>query len=197
MISWDVMGYHGISWEIMGFHGISLDIMGYHGISCDFLGLSSPFVIFQLFGKVFAFPIFWGLSSPNCLRFVMNVFVFPFFLWAVQPRLYRFWCLLVCVLQIFFGCPAHSSPKLLEGISSLQILEGLFPKKSWREYPNDCLRLFNIFFFKVMQISGFFQNERVSTNRAVYHDRFVVVFVFRVVGAGLQNGGPYIAQRSG
>ena len=70
MISWDVMGYHGISWDIMGYHGISWDIMGYHGISCDFLGLSSPFVIFQLFGKIFAFPIFWGLSSPNCLRFL-------------------------------------------------------------------------------------------------------------------------------
>ena len=48
----------------------------------------------------------------------MSVFVFPFFLWAVQPRLYRFWCLLVCVLQIFFRL---SSPQ--------------FPKKSWREYP--------------------------------------------------------------
>ena len=69
----------------------------------------------------------------------MNVFVFPFFLWAVQPRLYRFWCLLVCVLQIFFGLSSPQFPKNpggniqptdpkktggtvpLEGISSLQI----------------------------------------------------------------------------
>ena len=59
-----------ISWDIMGYHVISWDVMGYHGISCDFLGLSSPFVIFQLFGKDFSFPIFWWLSSPNCLRFL-------------------------------------------------------------------------------------------------------------------------------
>ena len=25
------------------------------------------------------------------------------FFWAVQPRLYRFWCLLACVFHIFFG----------------------------------------------------------------------------------------------
>ena len=87
-MSWDIMGYHGISWEIMGYHGISWEIMGYHGISCDFWVLSSPFVIFQLFAEFFAFPFFLGAVQPKLFEvFVMSVFVFPFFLWAVQPRL--------------------------------------------------------------------------------------------------------------
>ena len=60
------------------------------------------------------FLSFCGLSSPDCIRFGVY--------WSVCFR-------------FFLGFPAHSSPKLLEGISSLQILEGLFPKKSWREYP--------------------------------------------------------------
>ena len=60
------------------------------------------------------FLSFCGLSSPDCIGFGVY--------WSVCFR-------------FFFGCPAHSSPKLLEGISSLQILEGLFPKKSWRDYP--------------------------------------------------------------
>ena len=136
VISWDVMGYHGISWDIMGYHGISWDIMGYHGISCDFLGLSSPFVIFQLFGKIFAFPIFWGLSSPNCLRFLSWMFLcFLSFCGLSSPDCIGFGVYWSVCFRFFLGFPAHSSPKLLEGISSLQILEGLFPKKSWREYP--------------------------------------------------------------
>ena len=60
------------------------------------------------------FLSFCGLSSPDCIGFGVY--------WSVCFR-------------FFLGFPAHSSPKLLEGISSLQILEGLFPKKSWREYP--------------------------------------------------------------
>ena len=72
----------------MGYHGRSWDIMGYHGISCDFWVLSSPFVIFQLFAEFFAFPFFLGAVQPKLFEvFVMSVFVFPFFLWAVQPRL--------------------------------------------------------------------------------------------------------------
>ena len=60
------------------------------------------------------FLSFCGLSSPDCIGFGVY--------WSVCFR-------------FFLSCPAHSSPKILEGISSLQILEGLFPKKSWREYP--------------------------------------------------------------
>ena len=45
---------------------------------------------------------FFGLSSPDCIGFGAYWPVCFIFFWAVQPRLYRFWCLLACVFH-FFG----------------------------------------------------------------------------------------------
>ena len=62
-----------------------------------FFGLSSPDCI--------GFGVYWpvlGLSSPDCIGFGVYWPVCFIFL-AVQPRLYRFWCLLACVFHIFFG----------------------------------------------------------------------------------------------
>ena len=130
----------------MGHHGISEEIMGYHVISCDFFGAFQPICVWHVcwwLSSPNCSCVWWifcvsnsflGLSRKIVLGFIMDALVFPLLLYPFQPRLYmlacvfhifcglyRFWCLLVCVLQILFGCPARRSPKNLKEQSSPQI----------------------------------------------------------------------------
>ena len=98
------------------------------------------------------FLSFCGLSSPDCIGFGVYCLCALDFFWAFQPTVpqnswreypaYRSWR--DCSPKNPGGNIQPTDPKepggtvhpkILEGISSLQILEGLFPKKSWREYP--------------------------------------------------------------
>ena len=67
-------------------------------------------IVYVLSWVLLCFLSFCGLSSSDCVGFIMGWLVCAsFFGGAVQPRLYRFWRFLACVCFIFFlgGRPAQ------------------------------------------------------------------------------------------